>query len=80
MIGAGAILGTATWLLASSVAPPAPLPATGSVEDTVLFEPLLESEVPGFIAACELADEEEIPRLREMAGSEDPLIAGPVRV
>ncbi len=76
MIGAGAILGTATWLLASAVAPPAPLPTTGSVEDTVLFEPLLESEVSSFVTACELADASEIPRLRQMAGSEDPLVAG----
>lgn len=73
--GVGVVLASATWLLASGSTPP-PAPSLGPGGGIALLEPGKDSDVPGFVAACEMAEANEIPRLRELASSEDPLVAG----
>ena len=75
VISLAVILGTAAWLpFAGSASRPLPNPSSPTV--TRLSEPEQQSDVPGFIAACWAADAEEIPRLRELAQTENPLVVG----
>lgn len=71
--GAGVVLGTATWLFATSGGTP---PPPDGVTGVALFEPERETDVSGFVAACDIAGEHDVPRLRELARSDSPLVAG----
>ncbi len=71
----GVLLGSAAWLLAAGTTPP-PAPTLGAGGGIALIEPQADADVRGFVAACELAEANEIPRLRELADSEDALVAG----
>lgn len=73
VVGAGVALGTAAWLFATGgETQPPPDGAAG----VALFEPERDTDVSGFVAACDLSVEGDIPRLRELARSESPLVAG----
>ena len=75
VVSVAVIFGTAAWLpFAGSANRPPSNPISPTV--TALSEPKLQSDVPGFLAACSAADAGEIPRLRELAQTESPLVVG----
>ena len=75
VISFAVILGTAVWLpFAGSANRPPSKPFDPGV--TALSCPERQSDVPGFLAACSAADADEIPRLRELAQTGNPLVVG----
>lgn len=74
LVGAGMLFGiSALGIVGIDRSPPLPSETKTGV---ALFEPDREADVSGFVAACDLANEHDVPRLRELARSDSPLVAG----